>query len=320
MKDLVIATRGSQLALWQAEHVRALLQQAEPGLGVSLLVLKTSGDRITDRPLHEVGGKGLFTKEIEEALLDGRAQVAVHSMKDVPGQGPPGLLLAAVPAREDPRDALLCRPGLREQTARAAAGGGPLDGLPEGAAVGTTSLRRVCQLRRLRPDLRFVPLRGNVDSRLRKLDGDTGELDAVVLAVAGLSRLQHGGRIDAALDIDTCLPAVGQGALALQCRADDEESRRRLRRLADPVAEVAVAAERAFLTRLSGSCKTPLAAHGRVEGDRVWLRGLIGAPDGTQVVQDEGWAGAKEGEAARLGEELAARLLDRGGRELLAAL
>jgi hydroxymethylbilane synthase len=320
MNDVVIATRGSQLALWQAEHVRALLQQAEPGLGVSLLVLKTTGDRITDRPLHEVGGKGLFTKEIEEALLDGRAQVAVHSMKDMPGQGPPGLVLAAVPAREDPRDALLCRPGLREATARAAARGLPLAGLPEGATVGTTSLRRVCQLRRLRPDLRFMPLRGNVDSRLRKLDADTGELDAVVLAVAGLTRLGYAGRIDAVLDIDTSLPAVGQGALALQCRADDEGSLRRLRRLADPAAEVAVAAERAFLVRLSGSCKTPLAAHGRVVGERVWLRGLIGAPDGTQVVEDEGWSEARETEAERLGAELAERLLGRGGRELLAAL
>lgn len=311
MSGLRIATRGSKLALWQAEHVKALLQREEPQLEVSLLVLKTTGDRIQDRPLYEVGGKGLFVKEIEEALLSNEADVAVHSMKDLPAAGPKELMLGAVPHREDPRDALLARPGLRE--AVAAQG---LLGLPQGATLGTSSVRRVCQLRLVRPDLQIVPLRGNVDTRLRKLEG--GEFDAMVLAMAGLSRLGYGPRIDAALPEDQSLPAVGQGALALQCRGADAATRRRLLRLTDPRAEVTTQAERAFLCHLGGDCRTPLAAHARLmdgvgPGGGAWLelRGLLADETGTRILRGE--ESGAPGEAEALGQRLAARLLAERG-------
>lgn len=310
MKSLCIATRGSKLALWQAEHVRALLEAEEPGLAVRLLVLKTQGDQILDRPLQEVGGKGLFTREIEDALLDGRAQLAVHSLKDLPALSPPGLLLGAVPRREDPRDALLCRPGLREAVRQAAS---PLSALPTGARLGTSSLRRLCQLRRLRPDLAIVPLRGNVDTRLRKIDA--GELDAAVLAVAGLARLGHRERIDAVLSTADSLPAVGQGALALQCREDDAAARKLLARLEDPAARVAVDAERAFLGHLGGDCRTPLAAHGTLTGDTLTLEGFVADPEGTALVRAR--VAGPAASAAALGVALAQQLLDAGARAWL---
>lgn len=305
MTALRIATRGSALALWQANWVRAQLLAAEPTLAVELLVLKTRGDRILDRALAEVGGKGLFVKEIEQALLDGRAEVAVHSMKDLPAVVPPPLCVGAVPAREDPRDALLVAPRLSAVDVAS---------LPQGAKVGTSSLRRVCQLKAHRPDLVLVPLRGNVDSRLDKLA--RGELDAIVLACAGLVRLGHAARITQVLSPDESLPAIGQGALAIECRADDEATRRRLAPLDDAATAQAVRAERAFLRRLSGDCKTPLAAHANIDGARLRLAGLVGAPDGSRLLRRQIEGATSDGES--LGRTLAEALLADGAGPLLA--
>ena len=299
-----IATRGSALALWQAHWVRDRLQADDPALTVELLVLKTRGDKILDRALSEVGGKGLFVKEIEEALLDGRAEVAVHSMKDLPAEIPEGLVLGAVPLREDPRDALVVAPA---HAARDVAS------LPRGARVGTSSLRRVCQLKARRPDLELVPLRGNVDTRVRKVDAN--ELDAIVLACAGLKRLGHGARITAALSTEESLPAIGQGALAIQCRADDPETRARLGKLDDRTTALAVTAERALLKRLAGDCKTPLGAHATVDGARLTIEGLVGAPDGSRLIRHALQGAADDAEA--VGRALAEELLARGADALL---
>jgi len=302
---LKIATRGSALALWQANWVRDRLMADDPHLTVELLVLKTRGDKILDRALSEVGGKGLFVKEIEEALLDGRAEVAVHSMKDLPADIPVGLVLGAVPEREDPRDALVVAPRL---TARDVAS------LPEGARIGTSSLRRVCQLKARRPDLDIVPLRGNVDTRVRKVDA--GELDAIVLACAGLKRLGHGARITAPLSTGESLPAIGQGALAIECRTDDPKTLARLARLDHPTTAHAVTAERAFLRRLQGDCKTPLAAHATVDGARLTMEGLVGAPDGSKLLRHS-LEGTTE-DAGAVGHALAEELLRQGADRLLA--
>jgi hydroxymethylbilane synthase len=303
MTKLVVATRGSALALWQANHVKARLEAAEPGLVVELLVLKTKGDKILDVPLAQVGGKGLFVKEIEEALLDKRAELAVHSMKDVPTELAPGLVLAATSKREDPRDVLVSR-----------AGGG-LDALPKGAHVGTSSLRRVCQLRARRPDLQISALRGNVDTRLRKLDA--GEYDAIVLAAAGLIRLGHGARITERLDPSVSLPAIGQGALGLETRADDAATIARVRKvLHDEATAACVGAERSFLARLGGGCQTPIACHATLSGGKLVVDGLVGAVDGSKQWRDtiEG----APGDHASLGKTLAERLLDRGAGAVLA--
>jgi hydroxymethylbilane synthase len=300
-----IATRGSKLALWQAHWVRDSLIAQDPGITVELVILSTAGDRTLDRPLAEVGGKGLFVKEIEEALLDGRADVAVHSMKDLPAAMPEGLMLAAVPEREDPRDALLVRPGLAATA---------IADLPPGARVGTSSLRRVCLLRAQRRDLDVFPLRGNVDTRLGKLDA--GQMDAMVLAVAGLTRLGHAARITRTLDVATSLPAIGQGALAIQTRAGDAETRARAAALDHAPTATAVAAERAFLARLDGSCRTPLAAHATLDGDRLTLDGLVGRTDGSEILRDG--IDGPAADAARLGRELAERLLGRGAAAILA--
>jgi hydroxymethylbilane synthase len=300
-----IATRGSALALWQANWVRDRLLADDPALAVELLVLKTRGDKILDRALSEVGGKGLFVKEIEEALLDGRAEVAVHSMKDLPGEIADGLVLGAVPPREDPRDALVVAPA---HAARDVAS------LPPGARVGTSSLRRVCQLKARRRDLEVVPLRGNVDTRLRKVEA--GELDAIVLACAGLKRLGHADRITAALSVEESLPAIGQGALAIECRVDDLKTHARLRKLDDRPSARAVSAERAFLRRLQGDCKTPLAAHAKLDGARLVLDGLVGAPDGSQLLRRSLEGGADDGES--IGRALAEELLAAGAARLLA--
>ena len=302
MARAIIATRGSALALWQANHVRDRLMALDSALTVELLVLKTRGDKILDRALSEVGGKGLFVKEIEEALLDGRADVAVHSMKDLPAEIPIELTILAVPEREDPRDALLVRPGL---SARSVAE------LPSGARVGTSSLRRVCQLRAGRRDLEIVALRGNVDTRVRKLDA--GEFDAIVLACAGLRRLGHAAEITAALDPKESLPAIGQGALAIECRANDADTRARLAPLDHPPTARCVAAERAFLARLEGGCQTPLAAHATLDGDQLLIEGLVGAPDGSVILRAE----MRGTDAATLGRELAELLLSRGADEIL---
>jgi hydroxymethylbilane synthase len=299
---LTIATRGSALALWQAEHVKARLIAARPGLEVSLLVLKTTGDIILDRPLAEVGGKGLFVKEIEQALLDRAADVAVHSMKDVPAELAPGLRMAAISAREDPRDALVSR------------GGENLDGLADGARVGTSSLRRVCQLRARRPDLDLVPLRGNVPTRLDKVE--RGDLAAAVLAAAGLRRLGHEARISELLDPSVCVPAAGQGALGIETRADDAATTDLVRRAVHSDGDAAcVAAERGFTGRLGGGCQTPLAAHARLAGDQLHLVALIGRPDGTEIVQGE--RRGPSSRAAEMGADLAEELLGRGGARIL---
>jgi len=316
MSELRIATRGSKLALWQAEHVRDRLLRDDPELRVSLVVLKTQGDRILDRPLSEVGGKGLFTKEIEEALLDRRADLAVHSMKDMPGHIPGGLTLCAVPERADPADALVLAPRHR-LLLRSAAAKELLFALPHGARVGTSSLRRVCQLRRLRADLAIVPLRGNVDTRLRKLEA--GELDAVVLAAAGLLRLGFGEHIAARFQPSEMVPACGQGALGLECRSDDRAVQSRLLRLSDGQATAAVLAERAFALRLSGNCQTPLGAHAVLSAaadgrHALHIVGMVGSLDGEKVLRDE-LSGSKEA-AEELGRGLAERLL-RAGADVL---
>ena len=298
-----IATRGSMLALWQANHVKAELERRDPGLAVELLVLKTRGDLIVDRPLSEVGGKALFVKEIEEALIDRRAHIAVHSMKDVPAELAPGLAVVAIPEREDPRDALVLRPGLEAVSVAT---------LPRGARVGTSSLRRLCQLLATRPDLVVEPLRGNVDTRLARVA--RGDFDAIVLACAGLRRLGYGSRIACALDPVESLPAVGQGALALECRADDSGTRARLAVMDHAPTARAVTAERAALVRLQGSCQTPLAAFAVEEGGALRLRGLVGTTDGVTILR----ADQRGRDPQALGDAVADALLAQGAAALLA--
>jgi hydroxymethylbilane synthase len=292
---LVIASRGSQLALWQARWVAAQLFSA--GHHCSIEIIKTTGDKVTDVPLAKVGTKGLFTKEIEEALLDGRADLAVHSLKDLPTELPEGLVLAAVPEREDPRDAVVGR---------------KLAELPRGARVGTSSLRRTAQLRQLRPDLQVESVRGNLDTRLRKLD--EGQYDAILLAAAGLKRLGWGDRIAEILAPEQMCPAVGQGALAIETRAGFEK----VAMLDHADTHTAVAAERAVLASLGGGCQVPIGAYATVSNGRVRLLGIVAAPDGTRLIRAEG-----EGEAANaadVGARLAADLLQRGAREILEAV
>jgi hydroxymethylbilane synthase len=304
MRKLTLATRGSKLALAQSEMVAAALQAAHPSLEVTLQIIQTKGDLVLDRALSKIGDKGLFVKEIEQALLDRTADLAVHSCKDLPSILPEQLTLGAFPQRADPRDVLISRHGL------------PLQELPAGAQVGTSSLRRACQLRALRPDLRIIDLRGNVDTRLRKAQSD--EYDAIVLAAAGLERLSLDAAITETFEPSLLLPMVAQGALAIECRADDDELRALLVALNDPTTARAVATERAFLRRLEGGCQAPIAAHATIEGDRLLLRGLIGLPDGSQVVRGEHAGPADAGE--RLGVELAERLLDEGGAAILAQI
>jgi hydroxymethylbilane synthase len=302
MRSLRIATRGSDLALTQARGVARRIEQAL-GLGTELVPIKTSGDRLLDTSLAKLGGKGLFVKEIEEALLQRRADLAVHSAKDLPARLPPGLTLAVFLERADPRDALLCR----ERGQR-------LDDLSAGAHVGTGSLRRAAQLRVLRPDLRIEPLRGNVPTRLRRLE--EGEFDALVLACAGLDRLGCGERIDQRLDPTLLLPAVGQGALALEVREEDPLAQE-LVALDHGETAQAVACERAFLNHLGGDCNTPLAALAeRRDEAAVRLRALLANPSGTRILRAESEAANPE----TAGVEAAESILARGGAEILAAL
>jgi hydroxymethylbilane synthase len=292
---LVIASRGSQLALWQARWVQDRLSAL--GYECRIEIIKTTGDKITDVPLAKVGTKGLFTKEIEEALLDGRADLAVHSLKDLPTELPAGLVLAAVPEREDPRDALV---------------GKRLSELPEGAVVGTSSLRRSAQLRRLRPDLRLESVRGNLDTRLRKLD--EGQYDAILLAAAGLKRLGWGGRIAEVLPAEIMCSAVGQGALAIETRAAGEGFEA-CRRLDHENTHRAVAAERGVLLALGGGCQVPIGAYATVTDGWLDIRAVVASPDGEEIVQ-----GHREGpsaEAARIGGALGEELLERGARRIL---
>jgi hydroxymethylbilane synthase len=297
MTRLTYATRRSLLALAQCRAFVAQLAKAHPDLELVELQVVTSGDKIQDRPLSEVGGKGLWVKEIEEALLDGRADLAVHSIKDVPGVLPPGLMIACIPAREDPRDVLVS-PRFES-----------LAKLPPGAKLGTSSLRRAVSIARVRPDLQIAMIRGNVDTRLRKVDA--GEFDAIVLARAGLVRLGLGARATEVLAPEVSLPAVGQGALGIECRADDAATRARLAALHDETAAVCVAAERGVLQALEGDCKTPLAAFAeKLEGGRIRLRAFVAEPDGKKLRQDEetvAWP-ASEAQARGLGEAMGARL------------
>ncbi|HEX8150300.1 MAG TPA: hydroxymethylbilane synthase [Pyrinomonadaceae bacterium] len=304
--EIIIGSRGSKLALWQSEWVRARLEALDPGVEVRIEIFKTQGDVRLDVPLSTIGGQGAFTKELEVALLERRVDVAVHSLKDLPTVTPEGLSITATPEREDPRDALVLRAG-------SAARADSLKGLAEGAVVGTSSLRRIAQLKHLRPDVRIRDLRGNVDTRLRKLD--EGGYDALILASAGLRRLGFGGRISAAVAQEEMLSAVGQGSLGVETRSDDAGTNALVSRLDDPRTRAAVTAERALLRSLGGGCQVPIAAHATAEGGRLRIDGLVAALDGSRVLREslEGDAG----EAGRVGEELAARLLDRGAGELL---
>jgi hydroxymethylbilane synthase len=292
---LVIASRGSQLALWQARWVQAQLTAA--GHECRIEIIKTTGDKITDVPLAKVGTKGLFTKEIEEALLDGRADLAVHSLKDLPTELPAGLVLAAVPEREDPRDAVI---------------GKPLAELPQGARVGTSSLRRSAQLKKLRPDLVIESVRGNLDTRLRKLD--EGQYDAILLAAAGLKRLGWGDRIAEILPADVMCSAVGQGALAIETRASgagfDACSA-----LDHAASHAAVMAERGVLGSLGGGCQVPIGAYATVDGGTIRLLGVVASPDGSEIIRAE--SSGPAGEAESLGQRLGATLLERGARAIL---
>jgi hydroxymethylbilane synthase len=305
MKSVVrIATRRSPLALWQAEHVASRLRGLHPGLRVELIPMVTEGDRVLDRALATVGGKGLFIKELEVAIFEDRADIAVHSMKDVPADLPEGMTLAAALTRADPRDAFVSN-----RFARFA-------DLPQRARVGTSSQRRQCQLRALRPDLEIGLLRGNVQTRLRKLD--EGEFDAIILAAAGLLRLDLGARISESLDPAQSVPAVGQGIIGIECESADVELLALLAPLEDATARTCLTAERAFAARLQGSCTSPVAGHARLDGERLQLTGLVGSPDGREVIRDEATGIAAA--AAALGTGLADRLLERGAGKLLAAL
>ncbi|CAL1241543.1 hydroxymethylbilane synthase [Candidatus Methylocalor cossyra] len=299
-----IATRKSPLALWQAEHVATRLRAAHPGIAVELVKMTTRGDRILDAPLAKVGGKGLFVKELEQGLLEGAADLAVHSMKDLPAQLPAGLHLAAILRREDPRDAFI--------STRYRA----LAELPPGARVGTSSLRRQCQLKALFPRLETVNLRGNVDTRLERLDA--GGYDAVILAVAGLKRLGLERRITAILPPELSLPAVGQGAIGIECRRDDPWINRLAGALHDPATALCVGAERAFNERLGGGCQVPVAGYAEWAGDRLRLRGLVASPDGSRVLR--GALEGAPGEARALGVALAEQLLAQGAERILAEL
>jgi hydroxymethylbilane synthase len=302
-RRLTIATRESALAMWQAEHVRARLTAQYHGTTVDLLGVTTQGDRVIDRPLATIGGKGLFIKELESALRDGRADIAVHSLKDVPMDMPDGFVLAAISAREDPRDAFVSN---RYDA---------LSSLPEGAIVGTSSLRREAQLRERHPALRIESLRGNVHTRLRKLD--EGRYDAIILAAAGLKRLALGTRIRALLDPGESLPAPGQGALAIECRSDRVDLLHALSPLADRGTTLATTAERGFSRALGGSCQTPLAAYAEWEEERLWLRGLIAARDGREVLRGELERSVTDVEDAwSLGAALADDFLSRGAHRL----
>jgi hydroxymethylbilane synthase len=303
-KSIRIATRRSQLALWQAEHVAALLRAAHPGLTVELVPMTTQGDRVQDRALAEVGGKGLFVKELEVAMQEGRADIAVHSMKDVPSELPPGFCITAVLPRANPRDAFISR-----KYASFAA-------LPDGARVGTSSPRRQAQLRHARRDLRLELLRGNVDTRLRRLD--EGGLDAILLACAGLERLGIGHHVTEQLDLELSLPAVGQGVIGIECREDDDASRSVLVALHHEDTFTRLRAERAFAATLGGSCHSPIAAHATLDQGVLTVRGFIGAPEGDETYRDR--ISGAPADAESLGRALAARMQSSGAEALLERL
>ena len=301
---LRIATRESPLALWQAEHVRDRLQAAHPGIEVTLVPMTTRGDQLLGAPLSAAGGKGLFVKELEQAMLENRADLAVHSMKDVPARQPEGLSLVAFLEGEDPRDAFVSNHHAN------------LDALPAGARVGTSSLRRQALLASQRPDVKIGLLRGNVGTRLRKLDEN--EFDAILLACAGLRRLGLADRIREPLDVSSFIPAIGQGVIGIEARTDDQRTRDLLSVLHDQGSATRLAAERALNSRLGGACQVPVAGHAVIEGSRIALNAMVGAPDGSRVVR--GHIDGETRDAAQLGETLAEQLLGQGAREILAAL
>ncbi|SMY17933.1 Porphobilinogen deaminase [Photobacterium aquimaris] len=296
-----IATRQSPLAMWQAEFVKTALEQAHPGLVVELLPMVTKGDIILDTPLAKVGGKGLFVKELEVAMLEGRADIAVHSMKDVPVEFPEGLGLVTICEREDPRDAFVSN------------NYDSIDDLPQGAIVGTSSLRRQCQLRAQRPDLIVNDLRGNVNTRLRKLD--EGQYDAIILAAAGLKRLKMSDRIRSEIAPETSLPAVGQGAVGIECRLNDQRVRELLAPLNHQPTATRVLCERAMNNRLQGGCQVPIGSYSELQGDSIWLRALVGEPDGSVIVRAE--ISGPIAAAEQLGETLADELLAKGAKDIL---
>ncbi len=299
-----IATRKSPLAMWQAEHVAAELKKAHPGIRVELLGMSTKGDRILDAPLAKIGGKGLFVKELEQGMLEGTADIAVHSMKDVPVELPDGLHLPIIMQREDPRDAFVSNKY------------SSLEELPQGACVGTSSLRRQSQLSERRPDLVIKPLRGNVNTRLAKLDA--GEFDAIILASAGLIRLEFGERIASFITAEQSLPAIGQGAVGIECRVDDERINTLLTPLHHEDTAICVRAERAMNHRLNGGCQVPIAGYAELQNGKVHMRGLVGEPDGSHILRAEAQGDAAETE--QLGTQVADELLGNGADRILKAL
>lgn len=305
MKSLLrIATRKSPLALWQAEHVKARLLAAHPGLDVELVTFSTQGDKILDTPLAKIGGKGLFVKELEVAMLEGKADIAAHSIKDVPMDFPDGLYLSTILQREEPCDAFVSNSH------------DSLESLPEGAIVGTSSLRRRCQLLSKRPDLQIKDLRGNVNTRLAKLDD--GEYDAIILACAGLLRLEMPNRIKQRIDSDWILPAVGQGAIGLEAREGDEETLALINMLNHTDTSDRIRAERALNHQLQGGCQVPIACYARLDGDTLHIDALVGEPDGSHIVS--GKISGHRSDAETLGKQLADDLLSRGAKDILQRL
>ena len=299
-----IATRKSALALWQANFVKAELEVAHPGLQVELVPMSTQGDKILDTPLAKIGGKGLFVKELETAMLEGRADIAVHSMKDVPVDFPEGLMLHTICQREDPRDAFVSNTYQQ------------LADLPQGAVVGTSSLRRQCQIKAMRPDLQIKDLRGNVNTRLAKLDA--GEFDAIILASAGLIRLGFEARIASFLDVGISLPANGQGAVGIECRSDDLVVQQLLAPLEHQETRICVLAERAMNRKLQGGCQVPIGAFAVLQQNELWLRGLVGQLDGSEILRSEIRGEATQAE--QLGTQLAEQLLALGADRILDAV
>lgn len=304
--SIVIATRESALALWQAQHVRSLLQERYSGLKVSILGMTTEGDRRLDSSLAAIGGKGLFVKELEQALHDGRADIAVHSMKDVPMNLPNGFVIAAITAREEPRDAFVSNDF------------SSLQSLPAGSIVGTSSLRRQSQINARYPHLRVHSLRGNVQTRLRKLDEN--QFAAIILAAAGLKRLGLQRRITQLLEPEQSLPAVGQGALGIECRADRPQLCELLASLDDAPTRCCVEAERSLSRALAGSCNVPLGGYAQIVGDQMRLRGFVAMPDGSKLIEDETTMPCSAANPELLGQDVARRLADRGAREILDSL
>jgi len=303
MKDkVVIGTRGSKLALWQAEWIKSLLLGLNPSIAVELMKIKTTGDKIQDVPLAMVGGKGLFVKEIEEAMMRGEIDLAVHSMKDVPTVLPDELHISCITKREDPRDAFISNKY------------DSLESLPEGAPLGTSSLRRSCQIKALRPDINIVSLRGNFDTRIRKLD--EGQFDAIILAAAGANRLGLTDRVRQLISAEVSLPAIAQGAVGIECRKDDSFINELIAPLRHDDSTVCVTAERAALLRLEGGCQVPIAAHAVLEGERLFMNGLVGSVDGSVIIRAEKQGASKD--AYDIGIALAEDLLSQGADRILA--